>query len=649
MDSGVPLAPSFTTTYPIMPTPFMGENPSVFHNGMHNYGTQSAPWVSSHSPIDMSSHFPSSVFPPYANTSFCSWGMMPPYIPSPFGGSHILQTPLTVGGWNIPSYESTMREVSAQICNIYTYYSLSTHPSSAMSVPTNTFPMADLRLSSGVSSEGSYFYSMGNPPHEVPSSGGNIYPHMSNPCHVAFSLQVTSLVLMPLQPFMNQYGGGYYLVGQGQGVNQDPSWPAISQNQSFPRPWFQMPQSTTATSPVNVCHTDIISPTSASHVRDWLTTSVSHVEDLQPIAASHTGGTCLVTASHISHTSPTSASHVGDPSPTSASHVGDLLLASVSHARSMSLATESYAGGIHMIEKPRRFRRKVIFLCRTCEGNHLTRLCPATAGILEAWFSLEAPSSSESSMVSPHSIPSLADTIVMPMQSSTDIPFRLGVDASFDLVVSYPIQPVVVSMKSLTDTSPMFEGDVSLDLVVSHLVQPMVMLMQSSTDKNPVFGADTPLDLVVSHPIQPMVEEVVISMQSSIDPTLLLESDKSKEAVVPMQFLVDPALLVLVLYLLCHVLSISSTSPFEQERVLLFLSSLSPSIDEGPFDWDGLVGYPMPFLGRDIIQYIIETITSVSTFPSSTWRALGLPKLVSILHKILTFHRRSAREPWPPP
>jgi hypothetical protein len=218
MDSGAPLDPSFTNTPPppLTFTHFMGENPSTFYNGGQNYDTQSMPWVSnhfSHGMPDMSSHLPSSVSPPYANTSFGSGGMMPPYSPSSFGGIHILQTPLTVGGWNLPSYESTMREVSAQLGNHYTYYTLSTHPSFAISIPTNTFPMADLRLSSGVSSGGSYFYSMGNPPHEVPSSGGNIYPHMSNPCHVTFSLQAASSVLMPLQPFMNQYGGGYYLVG----------------------------------------------------------------------------------------------------------------------------------------------------------------------------------------------------------------------------------------------------------------------------------------------------------------------------------------------------------------------------------------------------------------------------------------------------
>jgi hypothetical protein len=164
-------------------------------------------------------------------------------------------------------------------------------------------------------------------------------------------------------------------------------------------------------------------------------------------------------------------------------------------------------------------------------------------------------------MVSPHSIISLVDTQSCRCNLLLTPLFPLGVDASFDLVVSHPVQPVVMSMQYSTDTSPMFGGDVSLDLVVSHLVQPMVVSMQSSTNNTPVFGGDAPLDLVVPYPFQPMVEEVVVLMQSSIDPTLLLESDKSKEAVAPMQFSVDLALLVLVLYLLCHILSISSLAP----------------------------------------------------------------------------------------
>jgi hypothetical protein len=78
-----------------------------------------------------------------------------------------------------------------------------------------------------------------------------------------------------------------------------------------------------------------------------------------------------------------------------------------------------------------------------------------------------------------------------------------------------------------------------------------------------------------------MVEEVVMPMQSSVDPTLLLESDKSKGVVTPMQFSVDPALLVLVLYLLCHVLSISSAIPSTQGSIPLSSSMLPPSPRSG--------------------------------------------------------------------
>ena len=118
MDSELPFDPSFTATPPMMFTHFMGKDPSTLHYGMQNYGTQSTLWVSnhfSHGMSNMSSHLPSFVSPPYANTIFGYGGMMPPSYPSLFGGSHILQTPLMVGGWNLPSYESTMQEVSAQL------------------------------------------------------------------------------------------------------------------------------------------------------------------------------------------------------------------------------------------------------------------------------------------------------------------------------------------------------------------------------------------------------------------------------------------------------------------------------------------------------------------------------------------------------
>jgi hypothetical protein len=85
-----------------------------------------------------------------------------------------------------------MREVSAKLRNHSTYYTPSTYPSSAMSVPMTTFPMEDFCLPSGVSSVGIYFFSMGNPPREFPSFGGNIYPHSINPYHDLVSSQAAS-------------------------------------------------------------------------------------------------------------------------------------------------------------------------------------------------------------------------------------------------------------------------------------------------------------------------------------------------------------------------------------------------------------------------------------------------------------------------
>jgi hypothetical protein len=147
---------------------------------------------------------------------------MPPYSLFLFGGGHIPQPTHTVGGWTHPSSGSKPRFTfpgeSAQMGGPSTSYIPSIYPSSTVHVPTNTFLMENLPLSSSVSYGGSYLYSMGNPLNGVPLSGGNKYPHMSNPYHVSFSLQVTSLVMMPLQPFMNKFGGGCYPAGQGHGV-----------------------------------------------------------------------------------------------------------------------------------------------------------------------------------------------------------------------------------------------------------------------------------------------------------------------------------------------------------------------------------------------------------------------------------------------
>jgi hypothetical protein len=145
-----------------------------------------------------------------------------------------------------------------------------------------------------------------------------------------------------------------------------------------------MPQS--IANPVTVSHTDAPSPTSSNHVGYVSTFYTNYVDSLPPTSANHVGGTILFTQNHIRVTSPASIHHTGDD----------------------SLSPTSY------IEKPKRLRRKPKFLCRTCEGNHLTHLCLVTAKIPEAWGSPKSLSDSQASVVSPHTTSPLIVSVVPP-------------------------------------------------------------------------------------------------------------------------------------------------------------------------------------------------------------------------------------------
>jgi hypothetical protein len=59
----------------------------------------------------------------------------------------------------------------------------------------------------------------------------------------------------------------------------------------------------------------------------------------------------------------------------------------------------------------------------------------------------------------------------------------------------------------------------------------VVMSMQSSIDPTPLLGGEVPLDHVFPQPIHPLVAKVFMPMQSSSDPTLLLGSDVSTDYV----------------------------------------------------------------------------------------------------------------------
>jgi hypothetical protein len=210
--------------------------------------------------------------------------------------------------------------------------------------------------------------------------------------------------------------------------------------------------------------------------------------------------------------------HINVTSPASIHHVGDDSLAYANHVESMSPAIVNDVGGIGKLI---RLRLKTKFFCRTCEGNHLTRLCLVTVGIPKAWRSPKGPSYSEVSVVSPH--------------------------------------------------------------LVSLLIDMTTMLPQSSPEHTPVVEGDVSPIPIIMHPLQPRVEEVVIPVKPLVNPNLFLEGD----------------------VFFNHVVNIPDTAPYEQEIFLLSSSTLPSIPGDIPFDWDGLVGYPMPLPMSFLVRYII--------------------------------------------
>jgi hypothetical protein len=160
------------------------------------------------------------------------------------------------------------------------------------------------------------------------------------------------------------------------------------------------------------------------------------------------------------------------------------------------------------------------------------------------------------------------------------------------------------------------------------------MPMQSSADTTPILRGDASLDHVVSHPIQPMIEEVVVLKQSSINPTLLLESEKSKEVTMLMKILPIP----LFFWGLMHILTMSLAF------LVLYL------LNKGEFHSPQVRSLRVrSFLIMGFLWCIVYEGSFASILSSSPWKYFGSPKLVLDTSEMIAFERRTAWEPWPPP
>jgi hypothetical protein len=174
------------------------------------------------------------------------------------------------------------------------------------------------------------------------------------------------------------------------------------------------------------------------------------------------------------------------------------------------------------------------------------------------------------------------DTIEKPRQIGHKPKFPCNICKGDHLTHLCPAIVMVRRAWSLSEGPSSSESSSVSQQPIQSLVDEVVMSMQYSVDTTLILGGDASLDHVVSHPIQPMVEEVVMPMQSLVDPTLLLESDESTKVVSLMQSSVDPTLLSGSDASFDYVFSISSLVPSEQGGNPLSLSTPSKS-------WDGFL------------------------------------------------------------
>jgi hypothetical protein len=169
------------------------------------------------------------------------------------------------------------------------------------------------------------------------------------------------------------------------------------------------------------------------------------------------------------------------------------------------------------------------------------------------------------------------------------------------------------------------------------LVEKVVTLMQSSVDPTLL------LESVES-------TKVVMPMQSSVDPTLLLESFQSTKVVTLMQSLADPTLLFGSDVSTDYVFSISSSVLSEQGGILLVSSTHPPSLGMVSFYWNDLVEPCLPSSApfqirvevnsKNIYRCIVDEGASASILSSSIWKVLGSLELVSGSHELLDFDKR---------
>jgi hypothetical protein len=166
-------------------------------------------------------------------------------------------------------------------------------------------------------------------------------------------------------------------------------------------------------------------------------------------------------------------------------------------------------------------------------------------------------------------------------------------------------------------------------------------------------------DIVVSHKQlansyhkisidQPLVDKVVDMIQSSVNPTLSLESEV--QVVDPIPPSINPTLPLKSEVNIVQVLLVL-TNNSRQGGILLVSTEPPPSIEVVYFDWNRLMTprlpcyFPFQIIAEvfdiNICHFIIDEGASIRILSSNAWKSLGSPQLVPGTQNLMDLKKKS--------
>jgi hypothetical protein len=307
-------------------------------------------------------------------------------------------------------------------------------------------------------------------------------------------------------------------------------------------------------------------------------------------------------------------------------------------------------------------KKKIVkFPCMLCKGNHYSHLCPRMDEASSLLEKLQLPKS----YCKISSDPSLVDGVVNPVPSPVS-----PVDQVVNLVSSSIEPRTQVADPVLSSISPTLhqKSDTKVVDLFSSSVDPTLPLESDTKAVDPFPPVDPILPLEnenqvvdsVLPSINPtpslMSAKVTDPVPSSVSPTLPL---KSAQVVYPspplvdlIQSSIDPTLLLESKPDIAHVFLVNTDStmpggipppPVEPP----------PSTEANLFYWGALTGPRLPshipfqitvqVRGRDFPQTLIDEGASVSILSSIAWYTLGCPQLAPVTQNLLDFNRRTSQ------